>query len=54
MLNNLFLSLSDSYSFLNVFSYITFRTGIAIFTSLIFCIIFWKTFYKLLKIITAL
>ena len=49
MLNNLFLSLSDSYSFLNVFSYITFRTGIAIFTSLIFVLYFGRPFINYLK-----
>ena len=34
MLYNLILSLIDSYSFLNVFKYLTVRTGLAVFTSL--------------------
>ncbi|MAW01560.1 MAG: phospho-N-acetylmuramoyl-pentapeptide-transferase [Candidatus Pelagibacter sp.] len=49
MLNDLFLSLSENYSFLNVFSYITFRTGIAIFTSLLFVLYFGKPFISYLK-----
>ena len=49
MLNNLFLSLSENYSFLNVFSYITFRTGIAIFSSLIFVLYFGRPFINYLK-----
>ena len=35
MLYNLLTSLSDEYSYLNVFSYLTFRTGIALFTAFI-------------------
>ena len=34
MLYNLILGLIDQYSFLNVFKYLTFRTGIAMFTSM--------------------
>ncbi|MDC1538996.1 phospho-N-acetylmuramoyl-pentapeptide-transferase, partial [Pelagibacteraceae bacterium] len=34
MLNYFFSYLSVDYSFLNVFKYITFRTGVAIFTAL--------------------
>jgi len=49
MLNNLFLSLSENYSFLNVFSYITFRTGIAIFSSLVFVLYFGRPFINYLK-----
>ena len=49
MLNNLLLSLSENYSFLNVFSYITFRTGIAIFSSLIFVLYFGRPFINYLK-----
>ncbi len=35
MLFNLFTSLVDQYSFLNVFRYLTFRTGLAVITSLV-------------------
>jgi len=35
MLYNLILELVEQYSFLNVFKYLTFRTGLAIFTSMI-------------------
>ena len=34
MLYNLILSLVDQYTFLNVFKYLTFRTGLAMFTSM--------------------
>ena len=48
MLNYLFQELSSQISFLNVFSYITFRTGIAIFTSLIIVLFFGQTFINYL------
>ena len=35
MLFNFLTSLIDNYSFLNVFKYLTFRTGLAVMTSLI-------------------
>ena len=35
MLFNLFTSLIEQYSFLNVFKYLTFRTGLSVVTSLI-------------------
>ena len=35
MLYSLILELVDQYSFLNVFKYLTFRTGLAMFTSMI-------------------
>ena len=35
MLFNLLTSLIDQYSFLNVFKYLTFRTGLAVITSLV-------------------
>ena len=35
MLYSLILELIDQYSFLNVFKYLTFRTGLAMFTSMI-------------------
>ena len=37
------------FSFLNVFSYITFRTGIAVFTSLFIVLIFGPIFINYLK-----
>ena len=49
MLNYLFQELSSQISFLNVFSYITFRTGIAIFTSLLVVLFFGQTFINYLK-----
>ncbi len=49
MLNYLFTQLSSHYSFLNVFTYITFRTGVAIFTSLFFVLFFGKSFIQYLK-----
>ena len=38
MLFNLLTSLIDQYSFLNVFKYLTFRTGLSVVTSLIIII----------------
>ena len=35
MLYSLISQLVDQYSFLNVFKYLTFRTGLAMFTSMI-------------------
>ena len=35
MLFHFFTSLIDQYSFLNVFKYLTFRTGLAVMTSLV-------------------
>ena len=35
MLYNLILDLIEQYSFLNVFKYLTFRTGLAMFTSMV-------------------
>ena len=49
MLNYLFQELSSQISFFNVFSYITFRTGIAIFTSLIAVLFCGQTFINYLK-----
>ena len=49
MLNYLFQELSLQFSFLNVFSYITFRTGIAIFTSLFIVLFFGQNFINYLK-----
>ena len=49
MLNYIFQELSSNFSFLNVFSYITFRTGIAVFTSLFIVLIFGPIFIRYLK-----
>ena len=49
MLNYLFSYLSSDFSFLNVFKYITFRTGVAIFTSLSLVLFFGGHFIKYLK-----
>ena len=49
MLNYLFSYLSADYSFLNVFKYITFRTGMSVFTSLAFVLFFGGPFIKYLK-----
>ena len=35
MLFHFFTSLIDQYSFLNVFKYLTFRTGLSVMTSLV-------------------
>ena len=35
MLYNLILDFIDTYTFLNVFKYLTFRTGLAMFTSML-------------------
>ncbi len=40
---------TDSYSFLNLFSYITFRTGGAVLTALFFSLIFGETLIKFLS-----
>ena len=49
MLNYLFSYLSSDFGFLNVFKYITFRTGVAIFTSLSLVLFFGGPFIKYLK-----
>ena len=49
MLNYFFQEFSSQFSFLNVFSYITFRTGIAIFTSLIVVLLCGQKFIDYLK-----
>ena len=47
MLFELLLKYVDSFTFLNVFKYITFRTGMAFFTSLMFALIIGGPFIKL-------
>ena len=46
MLYNLILGLVDQYSFLNVFKYLTFRTGLAMFTSMAVVLIIGTPFIK--------
>ena len=46
MLYNFLLNFVDIFSFLNVFKYITFRTGVAVFTSLIIVLIIGNPFIK--------
>ena len=49
MLFSLFTSLIDSYSFLNVFKYITFRTGISLITSLVIVFIIGEPLIKVFQ-----
>ena len=44
MLYSLFLNLIDTYSFLNVFKYLTVRTGLAMFTSMLVVFLVGKPF----------
>ena len=55
MLFNLFTSLIDQYSFLNVFKYLTFRTGLSVVTSLIVVFVIGGPLIKLFseKMITG-
>ena len=55
MLFNLLTSLIDQYSFLNVFKYLTFRTGLAVVTSLVVVFIIGGPLIKLFseKMITG-
>ena len=46
MLYSLISQLVDQYSFLNVFKYLTFRTGLAIFTSMIVVLLVGTPFIK--------
>ena len=46
ILYNLLISLIDNYSFLNVFKYLTFRTGLSVGTSLVIVFLI-RTFIKL-------
>ena len=47
MFYELFLNYVESFSFLNVFKYITFRTGLAFFTSLLIVLLIGGPFIKL-------
>jgi phospho-N-acetylmuramoyl-pentapeptide-transferase len=44
MLYNLILSFVDEYTFLNVFKYLTFRTGLAVFTSMVIVLLIGNPF----------
>jgi len=46
MLYQFLLNFIDTFSFLNVFKYITFRTGLSLFTSLIIVLLIGKPFIK--------
>ena len=46
MLYNFLLNFVDIFSFLNVFKYITFRTGLAMFTSLIIVLLIGNPFIR--------
>ena len=46
MLYSLIFELIDQYSFLNVFKYLTFRTGLAMFTSMIIVLLIGTPFIK--------
>ena len=47
MLYELLLNYVENFSFLNVFKYITFRTGLAFFTSLLIVLLIGGPFIKL-------
>ena len=47
MLFNLLTSLIDQYSFLNVFKYLTFRTGLSVVTSCN-CFYHWRSINKII------
>ncbi|MBL4603590.1 MAG: phospho-N-acetylmuramoyl-pentapeptide-transferase [Emcibacteraceae bacterium] len=49
MLYHLLTSLSDEYTFLNVFSYLTFRTGVSLFTAFIISFLFVPKIIFMLK-----
>ena len=46
MLYSLILEHVDQYSFLNVFKYLTFRTGLAMFTSMVVVLLVGTPFIK--------
>ena len=49
MLYNFFSSLTENYSFLNVFKYITFRTGLSVITSFIIVFIIGEPLIKIFQ-----
>ena len=46
MLYNIILELIDKYTFLNVFKYLTVRTGLAMFTSMLIVFLIGTPFIK--------
>ena len=50
MLYQFLLNFVDIYGFLNVFKYLTFRTGLSVFTSLIIVLIIGNPFIKFFQI----
>ena len=50
MLYSLILNFVDQYSFLNVFKYLTFRTGLAMFTSMVVVLLIGIPFIKFFSI----
>ena len=50
MLYNFLLEFVEIFSFLNVFKYITFRTGLAVFTSLIIVLLIGGPFIEMVSI----
>ena len=50
MLYNFILNFVDTFSFLNVFKYLTFRTGLSVFTSLIIVLLIGNPFIKFFSI----
>ena len=49
MVYNFLLEFVDIFSFLNVFKYITFRTGLAVFTSLVLVLIIGGPFIRMVS-----
>ena len=47
MLYSFILNFVDTFTFLNVFKYLTFRTGLSVFTSLIIVLFIGNPFIKL-------
>jgi phospho-N-acetylmuramoyl-pentapeptide-transferase len=50
MLYHLLTSLAETHIFFNLFNYLTFRTGLAIMTSLVICFIIAKPMINWLKL----
>ena len=50
MLYQFLLNFVDTFGFLNVFKYLTFRTGLSVFTSLVLVLIIGGPFIKFFQI----
>ena len=50
MLYQFLLNFVDTFSFLNVFKYLTFRTGLSLFTSLIIVLVIGEPFIKFFQV----